>query len=116
MSLVVRLLGIDAATHTATVRIWRLPANGLREIRIRQIVYDPPGPDVDLERVVITTTHADAIDMGQWTLRDLANHVFRFPPFVLASGFGVAIWTRNWARQLGQPVLEPSCGGLEQHW
>ena len=42
---------------------------------------------------VIHNDTADAIDMGQWTLRDLANHVFRFPPFVLASGFGVAIWT-----------------------
>jgi Lamin Tail Domain len=93
MSLVVRLLGLDAATHTATVRIWRLPANGLRQVRIQQIVYNPPGPDVELERVAIINDTADAIDMGQWTLRDLADHVFRFPPFVLDSGFGVTIWT-----------------------
>ena len=32
--------------------------------------------------------------MGGWTLRDAANHVYRFPAFVLESGFSVHLWTR----------------------
>ena len=92
-SLVVRLLGIDPIAHTATLRIWPLPAGGPRALRIMAIEYDPPGSPVQLERVLIHNDTSGPIDMDHWTLRDLANHVFVFPPFVLESGFGLSVWT-----------------------
>jgi pimeloyl-ACP methyl ester carboxylesterase len=60
---------------------------------IREINFNPPGPDVDFEYVVIQNDTAAAISMGNWTLRDVANHVFTFPSFVLQAGLSVKIWT-----------------------
>lgn len=93
-SVVVRLLGIDIAAHTATLRIWRLPQSGQRAVRIKEINYNPPGRDVESEYVVIQNDTAAAVMMSQWSLRDAANHVFTFPPFTLQSGFSVTVWTK----------------------
>jgi hypothetical protein len=92
-SMVVRLLGIDPRTHTARLRIWPL-SPGPRTISIAEINYNPPGPDLQMEYVAIKNDTSAAINMGAWTLRDAANHVFTFPPFVLGSGFGVFVWTK----------------------
>jgi hypothetical protein len=92
-SLVVRLLGLDPAAHTATIRIWRLPPGGQRVLRIARIVANPPGPDIYSERVLVQNDTSAAIDLTGWTLRDLADHVFTFPAFTLESGFAVAVWT-----------------------
>lgn len=91
--MVVRLLGIDPGTHTARLRIWPL-GPGPRAISIAEISYNPPGPDVQMEYVAINNDTSASINMGAWTLRDIANHVFTFPPFVLESGFGVRVWTK----------------------
>ena len=94
-SVVVRLLGIDAISHTAMLRIWRLPPGGQRKIRIHHINYNPPGLDVNLEYVLIQNDTEAAINMDKWTLCDAANHVFIFPSFTLQSGFSVTIWTKE---------------------
>ena len=92
-SVVVRLLGVDPVTHTARLRIWA-PAAGARVVRIEEINYNPTGPDVELEYVVIRNDTSASVNMTSWTLRDVARHVFSFPPFVLESGFSVRLWTK----------------------
>ena len=94
-TIIVRLLGMDAATHTATLRVWRLPANGQRQMRIHDIIFNPPGPDVPGEVVVIQNDTAADVSLTNWTLRDAANHVFTFPAFSLRAGFNVKVWTRK---------------------
>lgn len=94
-TIIVRLLGMDAATHTATLRVWLLPANGQRQIRIHDIIFNPPGPDVPGEVVVIQNDTAVDVSLTNWTLRDAANHVFTFPAFSLRAGFDVKVWTRK---------------------
>ena len=91
--MVVRLLGIDAATHTARLRIWPLGA-GPRALKISEIDYNPPGPDYQGEYVEIKNDTSASVNMTAWTLRDSANHVFSFPAFVLVPGFSVRVWTR----------------------
>lgn len=93
-SVVVRLLGIDTAAHTATLRVWRLPQSGQRTVRIQEINYNPPGRDIESEFIVIQNDTMTAVIMSQWTLRDVANHVFTFPSFILQPGFSVAVWTK----------------------
>ena len=63
-------------------------------MRIEAINYDPSGPDLPMENVAITNDTSASIDMGAWTLRDAANHVFTFPPFLLGAGFSVRVWTK----------------------
>lgn len=93
-SIIVRLINIDAQTHQAILRIWRLPGNGLRTIRISEISYNPPGRDVESEFVTIQNDTASAVNLNHFTLRDIAHHVFTFPTFTLQSGFSVKIWTK----------------------
>jgi hypothetical protein len=93
-AVVVRLIGLDESAHAASVRIWRLPLRGQRSIRIASIDSDPPGNDVELERVTIHNDTQVDVDVTGWTLRDAARHRFIFPSFRLRSGFGVAVWTK----------------------
>ena len=93
-TVIVCLLGMDAATHTATLRVWQLPANGQRQIRIHAIIFNPPGPDVRGEYVVIQNDTAADASLTNWTLRDAANHLFTFPSFALRAGFSVKVWTK----------------------
>jgi hypothetical protein len=93
-TVVVRLLGIDAAVHTATLRIWRLPKGGQRAVRLQEINYNPPGRDINSEYVLIQNDTSASVSMSQWTLRDTVNHVFTFPSFMLRPGFSVRVWTK----------------------
>lgn len=63
-------------------------------VRITSIDFDPPGSDVAGEHVVIRNDTAAATTLTGWTLRDLANHAFTFPSFVLQGGSGVKVWTK----------------------
>lgn len=76
-------------TPTAT------PAPGA--VEIVAIVYDPPGADLESERVVIANRAALPVDMTGWTLRDDATNanVFTFPQFVLATGAEATIWVKS---------------------
>ena len=63
-------------------------------IRIASINFNPPGPDVLGEFVVIENQTAAAITLTSWTLKDQANHKFTFPSFVLQGADTVKVWTK----------------------
>jgi hypothetical protein len=92
-STVVRVELINAASHTAKLRIWRLPASGIRNVRIFTILFDPHGPEPQGEFVLIQNDRAVAVDLTGWTLSDAAQHVYTFPLFTLAAGGAVKVWT-----------------------
>ena len=59
-------------------------------VYIHEIQYSPAGPDVPVttaklngEWVLLTNTTGKSVTMTNWTLRDKAGHVYRFPSFVL---------------------------------
>jgi hypothetical protein len=62
---------------------------------IRELNYNPPGPDVDMEYIAIQNDTQAAISMDNWTIRDVAEHVFTFPSFVLQVGSSVKVWTKS---------------------
>ena len=92
-SVVVRLVHIDPILHNAVLRVWKLPANGIRAIRIDSVNANPPGDDAEGEYVVIQNDTSTPTNVLNWTLRDAANHVFKFPSYVLLPGFDVKVWT-----------------------
>lgn len=69
-------------------------------VYIHEIQYSPPGPDVpvttaklDGEWVLLTNTTGKPVTMTNWTLRDKAGHVYRFPSFVLKARKSVEVHT-----------------------
>lgn len=62
---------------------------------ITSILFDPPGPDVDGEYVLIENQGGSPVDMTGWTLRDEADNTFTFPTFTLSPGASVRVWTRS---------------------
>ena len=61
-------------------------------VYIHEIQYSPAGPDIPVttaklngEWVQLTNTTAGSVAMTNWTLRDAAGHVYRFPGFVLGA-------------------------------
>lgn len=90
-STVVRVESIDA--RSARLRIWRLPASGVRDVRILTILFDPVGPEPRGEFVLIQNDRASAVDLTGWTLLDAAQHAYSFPTFMLPPGGTVKIWT-----------------------
>jgi Lamin Tail Domain len=79
-------------------------------VYIHEIQYSPAGPDVpvttaklDGEWVLLTNTTGKSVSMTNWTLRDKAGHVYRFPSFVLKAHQSVEVHTgagRNSATNL----------------
>ncbi len=56
-------------------------------VAIIWIVYDPPvGRDGDGETVAIQNTSGEPVDLTGWTLSDIAEHIYVFPPFTLQPG------------------------------
>jgi hypothetical protein len=65
-------------------------------LNIAHIEYDPPGPDLEGEYVLIRNTSDTAIDMTGWSLHDDGlNHVFTFPSFALAANSEVKVWSKS---------------------
>jgi hypothetical protein len=97
-SIGIRLVHIDGAT--AAIRVWELGPNRTREVRIANVVWDPPGDDVVGERVVIRNDRLQRVDLAGWVLRDSAQHPaspptsFVFPHHSLAPGEDVTVWTK----------------------
>jgi hypothetical protein len=75
-------MGIYLASQSgcnATVRIWELGPTHAQEVRIREVVIDPPGDDGSNERVVIRNDKRKndkrtVITLTDWTLQDERNH------------------------------------------
>ncbi len=78
---------IEVAATTLTVD------NGT--LRIVLVDFDPPGSDVEGERVEILNAGAFAVDMTGWTLRDLSGTTFTFPSFVLGPQQSVNVWVKS---------------------
>ena len=83
------LLGVGQAS-AATVPV----------VYIHEIQYSPSGPDIPVttaklngEWVQLTNTTARSVAMTNWTLRDKAGHVYRFPRFVLGAHKSVYVHT-----------------------
>ena len=69
-------------------------------VYIHEIQYSPAGPDIPVttaklngEWVQLTSTTARSVAMTNWTLRDKAGHVYRFPRFVLGAHKSVNVHT-----------------------
>jgi len=92
-STVVRVESIDESLHIARLRIWRLPASGVRDVRILSILFDPVGPEPQGEYVLIQNDRSSAVDLVGWTLSDAAQHVYTFPVFRLPPGGILRVWT-----------------------
>ena len=92
-SIVIRVESIDATSHTAQLRVWRLPASGTRNVRIFTILFDPRGPEPQGEFVLIQNDRAGAVNLTGWSLSDAAQHVYTFPLFTLPAGGTVKVWT-----------------------
>jgi beta-glucosidase len=84
-------------------------------VQIRTVVYDPPGPDIVGEYVLLQNVGNNDAELTGWRLRDAvaaprAPHTYVFPRFVLAAGSQVRVhtgigvndaddlyWGRRWA-------------------
>jgi hypothetical protein len=69
-------------------------------VYIHVIQYSPAGSDVpvttaklDGEWVMLTNTTGKSVTLTSWTLRDAANHVYKFPKFALAAHKSVEVHT-----------------------
>lgn len=64
------------------------------DVRIAHLEYNPPGPEVTGEYVLIHNSGRRSADLTGWTLSDMAFHTFRLPQFILAPNGNVRVWTR----------------------
>jgi hypothetical protein len=69
-------------------------------VYIHIIQYSPPGPDVPVttaklngEWVLLTNITGKPVTLTNWTLRDKAGHVYRFPKFALKARKSVEVHT-----------------------
>jgi hypothetical protein len=65
------------------------------DVRIAHLEYNPPGPDVPGEYVLIQNSGNNSVDLTGWMLSDIAYHTYRFPSFVLSPNGYVRIWTKQ---------------------
>jgi hypothetical protein len=67
-------------------------------VDIAHIEYDPPGRDLDGEYVLLWNTSETPVALTGWVLTDGdAKHTYTFPPFTLAPGSEVKLWTKRGA-------------------
>lgn len=97
-SIGVRLAHLHATT--AEIRVWELGPTKAHEIRIIELVWDPPGDEVAGERVVLRSDRLQRVSLKGWTLRDDKVHTssspwsFVFPDVELAPGEDIVLWTK----------------------
>lgn len=75
------------------------PADAASSIQFRRIQYDSPGTDtrtnssLNAEYVVLKNVTTRNIAITNWTVRDAANHVYKFGTFTLGAGKSVTLHT-----------------------
>ena len=75
------------------------PAEAAGPLQFGKVVYDSPGSDtrtntsLNAEYVVIRNTSSTTRCLTNWTVRDVANHVYRFPSFCLGGYKSVTLHT-----------------------
>jgi len=65
------------------------------DVNIVDIFFDGSGAQEPDEYVEIENVDNKAIQLQNWTLRDLANHVFTFPSFVMQPGQVCRVYTNQ---------------------
>jgi hypothetical protein len=90
---VVRVVSIDSAAGTATIRFWPLLQPGPREVQIVRVDFDPAGPEAQGESLTVRNDTATGVDLNGWRLEDVAMHVFQFPQRILEAGDELTVWT-----------------------
>ena len=90
----------SSTATTAEIRVWELGPTKAHEIRIIELVWDPPGDEVAGERVVLRSDRLQRVSLKGWTLRDVKVHTssspwsFVFPDVELAPGEDIVLWTK----------------------
>ena len=73
------------------------PAQAAGPVQFGRLQYDAPGPDSAVntngEYVSVSNLSARPVRLNGWTVRDLANHVYRFDNYVLPARRTVVIRT-----------------------
>lgn len=69
--------------------------SSLPVMAVSHIQYSVEGPDISGEYAVIENRDACDVDLGNWTLRDKAGHVYTFPRITVPSGGFCRVWTRS---------------------
>ena len=88
-----------AASCAAVVTVAAAPAEAASPIQFGKIQYNSPGTDyatntsVNGEYVVLRNTGSTSRSLTGWTLRDAANHVYKFGTLTLGAGNTVVIRT-----------------------
>jgi hypothetical protein len=82
-----------SVTTSSTCTSLTSAASGVALPTIELIAFNPPGPDIANEHVLIRNRGGSSLQMTQWTLRDRANHVFTFPSYTLGPRESVRIWS-----------------------
>ncbi len=77
------------------VTVSRPRARGQTGVQITYIHYRGPGTDVAVEYVQMRNFGNKGVNLANWTLRDAAGHVFRFPELTLRPSGSVRIWTKK---------------------
>jgi hypothetical protein len=84
----------------ADIRIWEFGPSRTHEMRIANVIWDPPSDDVAGERVLIRNDRLRTIALAGWSLRDDKQHSvqppwrYDFPNIELAPGEDLTIWTK----------------------
>jgi hypothetical protein len=93
---IARLESLDPDGNAATLRVWHT-VDGWRGVRIQQVEWNPPGPDLEGEYVVLQNDSSVPVNLRGWTLRDEQGDTYTFPAHTLVPGATVNIWTRSGA-------------------
>lgn len=72
------------------------PPSMVRRLRIDGVDFNPAGPDIAKERVILFNAETTAVPMDGWTLRDAQRHVYSFPAgFSFPPQSALSVWTRK---------------------
>jgi len=63
-------------------------------IYITHIKYNPLGPDVPKEYIEISSEESVPVNLKDWTTRDRAGHIYKFPDFNINPGRKIKVWTK----------------------
>jgi hypothetical protein len=94
-----RALITAAFVAIATVTFLAEPASAASPIQVGKIQYDSPGTDngsnasLNGEWVTIKNTGRTNVVLTNWTLRDAANHIYKFGVFTLGALKSVVVHT-----------------------
>lgn len=81
-------------TPTPTWTVTGIPASS-GNVVITTIFYDGAGSQEPDEYVEISNDDTRAIQLQNWTLRDIANHVYTFPSFLMQPGQVCQVYTNQ---------------------